>query len=957
VSRALLVVVALSLVFASSASAAPFGAPVAPRLSAALPGGFTESTVWSGLGNPTVLRFAGDGRAFVATKAGRIYEFDGVDDPTPTLFADLSAEVQDFWDRGLLGMALAPDGGDVYVLYSHDEPEFGDNCPDSGTLDGCRIDNRLSRLDASGRETVLLEDYCQQFPSHSAGTLAFGPDGMLYVSAGEGAHFDYADFGQIHNACQDPPKPDGAIGPPDAQGGALRAQAFRRPAGQPLSPDGSLLRLDPTHPVITRSSFVAYGFRNPFRFTFRPDKPEIWLGDVGWTTWEEIDQVPVDGTVRNYGWPCYEGAAKQDAYDALDVTTCESLYAAGTATAPRFAYRHDGPVVAGDGCTPGDSSISGLSFYGGTAFPAKYRGALFFADYARDCLWVMYPDAQGEPDPATRELFAGDATSPVFVTDGPDGALYYADINEGAVRRIGYAEPIAKIAANPATGPAPLTVSFDGRGSSDPQGHALAYAWDLDGDGAFDDSTSSTPSHTYTQPGEHQVRLEVTGTGGSRGRATTTIEVGQPPTVTITAPTAATTWAVGDRIDFAGTTSAGTLKWSLVLRHCSRVDTSECHSHQLLNATGASGSFVAPDHDYPSYLELTAGATSGGLTRTKTVRLNPRTGDLTLASDPPGLSLALGSEVEPTPFTLRFLAGSAVGVGAPLEQTLDSVPYAWTAWSDGFGRAHTVTVPDGGTATYTAAYAGPSPEPTATATRTATPTPLPSASPAPTATPTATPEPAPRPVAEWGFDEPSGAKVARGTLAGPLRVRGGRFGNALDFDGVDDWVTVKAPKLTDAMTVELWAYPTRHGGSLALHETARGEAWALYEDEGLVGRHFIRGARLPLRRWTHLAMTYDGRVLRRYVDGALVGATRRTGAVPASTYPLRFGGNAVWKEWFKGRLDEVRVYDSALTPARIQADMRTPIHSRVTKARAAKRVKGGANVKKFRGKPKGARPL
>ena len=87
-------------------------------------------------------------------------------------------------------------------------------------------------------------------------------------------------------------------------------------------------------------------------------------------------------------------------------------------------------------------------------------------------------------------------------------------------------------------------------------------------------------------------------------------------------------------------------------------------------------------------------------------------------------------------------------------------------------------MPDGGNVTYTATYAGPAP--------------IPSVSPTPT--PTATP--APKPVAEWGFDETAGTKVPNGTLAGPLRVRSGKFGNALDFDGVDDWVTVKAPKLT-----------------------------------------------------------------------------------------------------------------------------------------------------------------
>ena len=95
--------------------------PSAPRARTQLAApGFTETTVWSGLGNPTVVRFAPDGRVFVATKAGMVYMFDGLDDPTPTVFADLRDRGQDYWDRGLLGMAIAPERRASTSLYSHD---------------------------------------------------------------------------------------------------------------------------------------------------------------------------------------------------------------------------------------------------------------------------------------------------------------------------------------------------------------------------------------------------------------------------------------------------------------------------------------------------------------------------------------------------------------------------------------------------------------------------------------------------------------------------------------------------------------------------------------------------------------------------------------------------------------------------------------------------------------------
>jgi glucose/arabinose dehydrogenase len=197
----LIAVLALLAAFAPAAHAdllpgvAGYGfnaAPQAPSLApAAVPAGFNETVAWSGLTNPTAIRFAPDGRVFVAEKSGLILTFDSVDDPTPAVYADLRTEVHDFWDRGLLGLALDPgfDSGRpyVYALYTYNKdpssstfPRWPDGCPSppGATSDGCVVSGRLSKL-TNGSEQVLLEGWCQQYPSHSVGDLVFGDDGAL----------------------------------------------------------------------------------------------------------------------------------------------------------------------------------------------------------------------------------------------------------------------------------------------------------------------------------------------------------------------------------------------------------------------------------------------------------------------------------------------------------------------------------------------------------------------------------------------------------------------------------------------------------------------------------------------------------------------------------------------------------------------------------------------------------
>ena len=886
-----------------------------------LPSGFQESTVFSGLTQPTAVRFASDGRIFVAQKNGLLLEYDSLSDPTPTTVADLRTAVDDYWDRGLLGLALDPNFPNspyIYVLYTYDAPPGGtaprwnDACPTppGPNTDGCVVQGRLSRLTISGNastnEQSLIQGWCQQFPSHSIGDLRFGTDGSLFVSGGDGASFSNADWGQyggssgsptVANPCGDPPSAAGtALSPPTAEGGALRSQSPQRAAGEPTVLNGSVLRVDPAtgagvavNPFASSSDanlrrIVAYGFRNPFRFTLRPGTNDLWVGDVGWNTWEEINRSPDPTVAKDFGWPCYEGIGPEPEYQSANLTLCNKLYSGGSGsgtfgtstpgtsidtasaglkevskytavpgkvskltgyisglgastgsqkiravlyadsggspgtllgtsnevtvnagrawswtdftfpnlvsvqagpiwmgyiasstsdltqlrydtlagdlrynlnsggytagptnpfgaptssskhyslyatysgtgsspvvTPPYYTYDHSHAVVTGDNCSAANgSSTTGMAFYNGGSYPSAYNGALFFADHTRQCIWVMKVGSNGLPDPNQVSVFDTPAAGPVDIETGPGGDLFYVDFDGGTIRRFQYFSanqpPIAVAKATPTSGPAPLTVNFDGTGSSDPDGGPITYSWDLNGDGVYGDSTSATPAFTYQMAATYSVRLKVTDSNGaSTVSAPITIDAGNtPPTPTISSPVSTLTWKVGDPIPFSGGATdaqdgaipASGLSWALIMHHCPTPN--NCHTHLVQTfASIASGNFDAPDHEYPCWLELQLTATdSKGLAATTSVRLDPQTVALTLGSSPGGAQLTAGTTTGAAPFTKTVVVNSSVALSALSPQTVGAGTFVFSSWSDGGAASHNVTAP-AGASTYTATF-------------------------------------------------------------------------------------------------------------------------------------------------------------------------------------------------------------------------------------------------------------
>ncbi len=793
---------------AGSGTARPFLSPtlVAPRTTAFTDGHLLDAAVLTGLNHPTTIRFAADGRAFVAEKGGVVKEFDALADTTPTTVIDLSTDTDNYWDRGLLSLAIDPAFPAQPYLYlslvydappGQTAPRWHDSCPTppGPTTDGCVVTSELVRVtvdpatNVATGHTVMIRDWCQQFPSHSGGALAFDAAGDLLVTGGDGASFTGPDYGQRGGTLPSPAAPVTPVNPcgdpttllsapgatpntqiSNAEGGQLRSQDIRT-TGDPTGLDGTLIRVDPhsatgdgvaSNPLpvsagLNQHRIVAHGFRNPFRMTVRPGTNEIYVGDVGDQTWEEIDRIlPPVGlltptTMPNYGWPCYEGAP-QSGMNSLGIDMCTNLYAQSNAvTAPLYAYSHINTLAPTGACFVPDgngkmgSSITGLAFYegasnGSIAYPAKFHGALFYTDYSRNCLGVLLAGANGAPDPTTAQQVASGLAHPVDLLTGPGGDLYYVDMDGGRVMRVSYhTDPVAVATATPSLGLAPFSVHLDGSGSLDPDplDRIASYHWDLNHNRIFDepgiDATGITTDWAIATPAVYTVTLKVVTTHGFSATTDVVIDAANDPPVpvvdsikingvptTIVNGTATAGWSVGNKIDFSGSASdtedgsipAAKLSWEVVMQHCP----AGCHIHVIQDLPGvARGSVIAPDHEYPSHLELRLTATdSVGASTTIKVELMPNTSTLGVATVPAGLPLSVGGATTATPDTETAIRGGAITVGAPSLAMVGGAAYRFGSWSDGHARLHDVLV--AADMSLTATYVPDAPDTCATAT-------------------------------------------------------------------------------------------------------------------------------------------------------------------------------------------------------------------------------------------------
>ncbi len=624
-----------------------------------LPPGFEESAVITFFGtNIAQFDFTPDGNAFIGDKSGLLWFWGEDDDEKHHVLTPLAPlPVDDLGERGISGIAVDPDyltNGHVWIYYTTQAP----------------IHNRLSRFTWNGKELVdetpMIDGPLTVQTDHNSGGMRFATDKTLFLAMGED---------RLESLT--------AQDPFDLRGKILHINRDGTPAADNPFLDGVA-----GHPLVW-----AMGLRNPYRIAIQPETDNLFIGDVGFTKWEEIN-LGFPGA--NFGWAEVEGP---------DPPGQPYVY-------PIYTYSHNGvgaAIIAGDFVPEG-------------AWSPEFEGNFFYAEFVQKELYRVVLD---DTNTVTNvELFATDFGRTTDMRFGPGGGFYYVcrSCNPAELRRIDYIggsnrQPVARATATPDSGAAPLTVQLDAGGSSDADDDPLTFDWSLG-----DDSSSTAESLSKEYPaGVYTVELEVTDDEGASDVAIPLriVSGNSRPTAAVSSPVDETPYIAGQEINFAGAGSdpeegaidCDQFTWQVVFHH-------NTHTHPFLGPTSGScsGSFTVPflgERDPDQWFEvrltvedegvpLGAGAKLSG---SHAVQIRPVVSVISLRSAPlDDLQLKLDTTPFQPPRDVSGVVAQPREVEAvDLQLGSDGNWYRWIDWSDGGDRAHTISTPAEPT-TYTANF-------------------------------------------------------------------------------------------------------------------------------------------------------------------------------------------------------------------------------------------------------------
>jgi glucose/arabinose dehydrogenase len=333
-------------------------------------------------------------RWFVVEKAGMVWDF--ANDPDTALadasvFADISASVDSSpAEAGLLGMAFHPDfetNGEVFLSYTR---QLGGL---QSVVSRFIVDSSSGVLDESSEEILLT--VMQPAGNHNGGNLAFGPDGFLYAGFGDGGGSAAQQNGQ------DTTNVLATIVRVDVDGAA----PYEIPADNPFAGNTECTQGEGT---LDCPEIFAWGFRNPWRFTFDRQTGELWVGDVGQNSWEEVDRVEIS---ENYGWSEREGAHCFD-----PPTNCST-----DNVDPITEYGHDV-----------GNSITGGYVYRGSDIP-DLQGFYVFGDFVSGRIWAVAADSEQGVDP---DELVDTSLQIASFAESNEGELYLLDFSAGTIHQI-----------------------------------------------------------------------------------------------------------------------------------------------------------------------------------------------------------------------------------------------------------------------------------------------------------------------------------------------------------------------------------------------------------------------------------------------------------------------------------------------------------------------------------------